>query len=110
MYYPFWRSIDERCVVTIKASELMSYFADVSPGGVFYQMPEFATVVKKLHCVVGNAAVEGRYIIAGTGSSQLFTVALRALAASVRHQANFPLPVVCAEPFYSVISLTPLVN
>lgn len=101
MYYPFWRNIDERCAVTIKASELMSYFADVSPGGVFYQMPEFATVVKKLHCVVGNAAVEGRYIIAGTGSSQLFTVALRALAATVRHQANFPLPVVCAEPFYS---------
>ncbi|KAL2926211.1 Tryptophan aminotransferase-related protein 1 [Bienertia sinuspersici] len=51
-------------------------------------MPEFVEAVKRVHRVVGNAVTEGRYVIGGTGSSQLFLVALRALASSVRKTTN----------------------
>ncbi|KAL9246509.1 hypothetical protein vseg_020034 [Gypsophila vaccaria] len=105
MYYPFWKKMDDKCSVTIKASDIMSYFADVSNGGVFYQMPEFTEAVRRVHQVVGNAVADGRYIISGTGSSQLFSVAVRALAASTKRANNKngkrPIPVVCAEPYYS---------
>lgn len=109
MYYTFWKNVDDKCTVTIKASELMSYFADLDQGGVFYQLPEFSAAVHQVHRVVGNAVTEGRYIIGGTGSSQLFTVALRALASTVNNtntdnnlKKKRQIPVVCAEPFYSV--------
>ncbi|KAK9675541.1 hypothetical protein RND81_11G013900 [Saponaria officinalis] len=101
MYYPFWKKVDDKCSVTIKASDLMSYFADISNDGVFYQMPEFTDAVRRMHRVVGNAVADGRYIISGTGSSQLFTAALRALAASVKNNLKHRIPVVCAEPYYS---------
>ncbi|XP_074274408.1 tryptophan aminotransferase-related protein 1-like [Silene latifolia] len=105
MYFPYWKNVDDKCTITIKASELMSYFADVSNGGVFYQMPEFTEAVRRVHRVVGNAVADDRYIIGGTGSSQLFTVALKALASTVKSSTtdyeNYRIPVVCAEPYYS---------
>lgn len=99
VFYPYWKKVDDKCVVTIKASELMSYFADFSAGGCFYQMPEFTAAVRRVHHVVGNAVVEGQYIVGGTGSSQLLTVALRALASTLNKKKA--IPVVCAEPYYS---------
>ncbi|XP_021746716.1 tryptophan aminotransferase-related protein 1-like [Chenopodium quinoa] len=107
IYYTFWKNVDDKCKVTIKASDLMSYFADFDEGGVFYQLPEFSEAVHQVHRVVGNAVTEGRYIIGGTGSSQLFSVALRALASTVNVTPNNninkkkQIPVVCAEPYYS---------
>ncbi|KAL2903341.1 L-tryptophan--pyruvate aminotransferase 1 [Bienertia sinuspersici] len=104
MYYPFWKKMDDKCKVTIKASELMSYFADDFEDDVFYQLPEFSNAVRQIHQTVGNAVTEGRYIIGGTGSSQLFNVALRALASTFDASNNLKkkrLPVVCAEPYYS---------
>uniref|UniRef100_A0A803M776 Alliinase C-terminal domain-containing protein n=1 Tax=Chenopodium quinoa TaxID=63459 RepID=A0A803M776_CHEQI len=87
IYYTFWKNVDDKCKVTIKASDLMSYFADFDEGGVFYQLPEFSEAVHQVHRVVGNAVTEGRYIIGGTGSSQLFSVALRALASTCYEEA-----------------------
>lgn len=108
IYYTYWKKMDDKCKVTIKASELMSYFGDYDEGGVFYQLPEFSNAVHRMHRIVGNAVTEGRYIIGGTGSSQLFTVALRALASTVNATTNNSvlkkkhIPVVCAQPYYSV--------
>ncbi|XP_010682419.2 tryptophan aminotransferase-related protein 1 [Beta vulgaris subsp. vulgaris] len=107
IYYTYWKKMDDKCKVTIKASELMSYFGDYDEGGVFYQLPEFSNAVHRMHRIVGNAVTEGRYIIGGTGSSQLFTVALRALASTVNATTNNSvlkkkhIPVVCAQPYYS---------
>ena len=111
MYYMYWKNVDDKCSVTIKASDLMSYFADHDEGGVFYQLPEFSKAVHRIHNVVGNAVTKGRYIIGGTGSSQLFTVTLAALASRINSCNQIKnkrrIPVVCAQPYYSVIILYP---
>ncbi|XP_057529189.1 tryptophan aminotransferase-related protein 1 [Amaranthus tricolor] len=105
MYYMYWKNVDDKCSVTIKASDLMSYFADHDEGGVFYQLPEFSKAVHRIHNVVGNAVTKGRYIIGGTGSSQLFTVTLAALASRINSCNQIKnkrrIPVVCAQPYYS---------
>ncbi|KAJ1378195.1 Pyridoxal phosphate-dependent transferase, major domain [Sesbania bispinosa] len=75
----------------------MSYFSDVSNICWFLE-PEFAKEVVRLHKVVGNAVTEGRHIVVGTGSSQLFLAALYALSPPDSPQ---PISVVCASPYYS---------
>lgn len=76
----------------------MSYFSDVSNICWFLEA-EFAKEVVRLHRVVGNAVTEGRHIVVGTGSSQLFLAALYALSPN---HASQPINVVCASPYYSV--------
>lgn len=61
--------------------------------------PEFAKQIVRLHNVVGNAVTEGRHIVVGTGSSQLYLAALYAL--SPQDSLN-PINVVSAAPYYSV--------
>ncbi|KAK4763934.1 hypothetical protein SAY87_013372 [Trapa incisa] len=53
--------------------------------------------IRRIHRLVGNAATEGRYIVVGTGSSQLVQTVLYALSSDSPH----PLSVVCAAPYYS---------
>lgn len=105
MFYPYWKKLDNECSVTIKASELISYTVNPNEADFFFQMPEFIEAVRRMHCLVGNAVTEGRYIIGGTGSSQLFIFALRALASTIKESTSSNkkhIPVVCAEPYYSV--------
>ncbi|KAG2399198.1 Tryptophan aminotransferase-related protein [Vigna angularis] len=64
----------------------------------FWRRTEFAREVVRLHTVVGNAVTEGRHIVVGTGSSQLFLAALYALSPT---DAPEPISVVCASPYYS---------
>uniref|UniRef100_A0A803L0Q2 Alliinase C-terminal domain-containing protein n=1 Tax=Chenopodium quinoa TaxID=63459 RepID=A0A803L0Q2_CHEQI len=104
MFYPYWKNIDNECSVTIKASDMISYLANPKEPDFIYQMPEFIDAVRRMHRVVGNAVTDGRYIIGGTGSSQLFIAAIRALAFTVKESNtcnNKHIPVVCAEPYYS---------
>ncbi|KAE8688329.1 L-tryptophan--pyruvate aminotransferase 1 [Hibiscus syriacus] len=65
---------------------------------------------KRLHRVVGNAVVDDdRYVIVGTGSTQLFQAVLYALS-SPHNPDTEPLSVVAAAPFYSnVFALMELV-
>ena len=76
----------------------MSYFSDLSNICWFLE-PDFAKEVVRLHKVVGNAVTEGRHIVVGTGSSQLYLAALFALSPS---DASEPISVVSQAPFYSV--------
>ncbi|XP_010682418.3 L-tryptophan--pyruvate aminotransferase 1 [Beta vulgaris subsp. vulgaris] len=102
MFYPYWKQLDNECSVTIKASDLISYLANPNEPDFFFQMPEFNDAVRRIHRVVGNAVTDGRYIIGGTGSSQLFIAALRALASTMKETTSSKhVPVVCVEPFYS---------
>lgn len=82
----------------IEGSDLMSYFSD---GGNFcwFLEPQLADSIKRLHRVVGNAAVDERHVVVGTGSTQLFMAALFALS---NPDGPEPTSVVCAAPFYSV--------
>ena len=76
----------------------MSYFSDVTNICWFLEA-EFGREVVRLHNVVGNAVTEGRHIVVGTGSSQLFLAALYALSPT---DSPEPISVVCATPYYSV--------
>ncbi|KAL1216473.1 L-tryptophan--pyruvate aminotransferase 1 [Cardamine amara subsp. amara] len=96
-YEEYWRKIGDRCTVTIHGCDLMSYFSDVTNLCWFLE-PELADAIKELHSAVGNAATEDRYIVVGTGSTQLCQAAVHALSSLA---GTHPVSVVAAAPFYS---------
>ncbi|KAI5407146.1 tryptophan aminotransferase-related protein 2 [Lathyrus oleraceus] len=97
VYGKYWRQSGDKTNIIIRGWQSMSYFTDVSNICWFLE-PEFANEVMRLHRVVGNAVTGGRYVVVGTGSSQLYLAALYALSSS--HAAQ-PINVVCAAPYYS---------
>lgn len=101
MFESFWKWIGDRGSIVILAWQTMSYFSDVTNVCWFLE-PEFAQEVRRLHGLVGNAVTNDRYIVVGTGSTQLFQAALYALSPS---NASEPINVVSAVPYYSVSSL-----
>ena len=76
----------------------MSYFSDIKSICWFLE-PELGNQIVRLHKIVGNAKTEGRHIVVGTGSSQLYLAALFALSPK---EATEPISVVSAAPYYSV--------
>lgn len=104
MYEKFWLEAGDAARLIIPGSQTMSYFSDVTNLCWFLE-PEFAAEIRRLHRLVGNAvAGEDRYIIVGTGSSQLFQATLFALSTSpdvAGRGGSQPLPVVSSAPYYS---------
>lgn len=88
----------DRCTVVIPAWDLMSYFSDTTNVCWFLE-PELEKAIKALHGAIGNAATEERYIVVGTGSSQLCQAALFALSSLSEVK---PVSIVAAVPYYSV--------
>ncbi|KAJ9559564.1 hypothetical protein OSB04_004724 [Centaurea solstitialis] len=98
MYEDFWKRADKETTVVTSGWQYMSYFSDVKNVCWFLE-PTFASAVTRLHEVVGNAITDGRHIVVGTGSSQLYQAAIYALSPA---NASEPMNVVSAIPFYSV--------
>ncbi|KAF3431217.1 hypothetical protein FNV43_RR25947 [Rhamnella rubrinervis] len=96
-FEPYWRKMGDKCTVVIKGSELMSYLSDRRKVCWFLET-ELEEAIKRLHSVIGNAVVDGRHIVVGTGSTQLYQAALYALASP---GGPDPISVVCAAPYYS---------
>lgn len=101
MYESYWQQAGDKTTVLIPGWQSMSYFSDVKNLCWFLE-PEFAKEVIRLHKIVGNAVTENRYIVVGTGSTQLFQAALYALTSPGGTQ---PISVVSATPYYSVSQL-----
>ncbi|KAK4568726.1 hypothetical protein RGQ29_004220 [Quercus rubra] len=97
MYEKYWQQMGDKTTVVIPGWQSMSYFSDISNICWFLE-PEFAKQVVRLHKVVGNAVTDGRHIVVGTGSSQLYLAALFALSPS---DASEPISVVSQAPYYS---------
>ncbi|PIA61781.1 hypothetical protein AQUCO_00200047v1 [Aquilegia coerulea] len=97
MYEPFWRKMGDKATIVIPGWQCMSYFSDINKVCWFLE-PDFAQEIIRLHKLVGNANTEDRYIVVGTGSTQLFQAALYALSPS---NATDPISVVSAAPYYS---------
>ncbi|XP_038878565.1 tryptophan aminotransferase-related protein 2-like isoform X2 [Benincasa hispida] len=97
MYEQYWKPMGDKTTIVIPGWQSMSYFSDVK-NLCWFMEPEFAKQIVRLHNVVGNAVTEGRHIVVGTGSSQLYLAALYAL--SPRDSSN-PISVVSAAPYYS---------
>ncbi|CAA6665507.1 unnamed protein product [Spirodela intermedia] len=97
MFEPFWRATGERGIVVVPGWQTMSYFSRAD-GLCWFMEPKLAGEIIRLHRLVGNARTEGRHIVVGTGSTQLFQAALYALSSP---DALEPVSVVSAAPFYS---------
>ncbi|XP_071731711.1 tryptophan aminotransferase-related protein 2-like [Rutidosis leptorrhynchoides] len=97
VYENFWKQKGEETTVVTSSWKYISYFSDVKNVCWFLE-PELVSAVTRIHKVVGNAITEGRHIVVGTGSSQLYQAALFALSPP---DASGPMNVVSAAPFYS---------
>ncbi|CAA2969550.1 tryptophan aminotransferase-related 2 [Olea europaea subsp. europaea] len=97
MYEKYWQQMGDKTKVVINGWQFISYFSDVSRVCWFLE-PEFANSIIRLHKLVGNAITEDRYIVVGTGSTQLFQALLYAVSPP---NSSEPISVVSAAPFYS---------
>ncbi|ONI30387.1 hypothetical protein PRUPE_1G248200 [Prunus persica] len=97
VFESYWRKMGDRCTMVISGSQLMSYISDFT-NICWFMEPEFEEAVRRLHRVVGNAVVDDRYIVVGTGSTQLYQAALYALTCPGGPE---PVSVVSAAPYYS---------
>ncbi|KAM7273392.1 hypothetical protein ACFE04_028056 [Oxalis oulophora] len=97
MYETYWRQMGDKTTIVIPGWQSLSYFSDPKNLCWFLE-PEFAQQVLRLHQVVGNAVTDDRYVIVGTGSTQLYQAALYALSDPHLDEAT---SVVSAVPYYS---------
>ncbi|PIN09987.1 L-tryptophan--pyruvate aminotransferase [Handroanthus impetiginosus] len=98
MYESYWKEVDQKCSVTIPGFQSLSYFANIKNLCWFLE-PKLEEEIKRLHNTVGNAIVEDRHIVVGTGSSQLILAAFYALSDPLNESG--PVNIVSAVPFYS---------
>ncbi|XP_078428424.1 tryptophan aminotransferase-related protein 2-like isoform X3 [Wolffia australiana] len=98
MFEEYWREEGGEGAVVIRSWEKMSYFSRGGEGPCWFMEGALQEQIARLHGVVGNARVQGKHLVVGVGSTQLFQAALFAISST--HDAQ-PLPVVSAAPFYS---------
>ncbi|WOG89189.1 hypothetical protein DCAR_0208425 [Daucus carota subsp. sativus] len=97
MYEEYWRQMGDKTTIVIPGWQFISYFSDKN-NICWFMEPDFAKAAIRLHNLVGNAATQDRYMVVGTGSSQLYQAVLYALTATDNSK---PMSVVSAAPFYS---------
>ncbi|KAH6826864.1 Pyridoxal phosphate transferases superfamily protein [Perilla frutescens var. hirtella] len=91
---PFWMEHAGRSAVVVSGWHRMSYsFPDQS-----YISQQLENHIRTLHSIAKNAITEGKYIVYGTGSTQLLTAAVFALSIN----RSSPAPVVAKPPYYPV--------
>jgi L-tryptophan---pyruvate aminotransferase len=107
MFEEFWRGTGAAAEIVIPGWQTMSYFSDV--GNVcWFLEPGLDQEVRRVHRLVGNAAVDGYHVVVGTGSTQLFMAALYALSPPAGAGAGAaPMSVVSTAPYYSVSFFPP---
>lgn len=93
---PFWMQNAEGSAVVESGWHRMSYhfYEDGS-----YVSAELERIIRKLHNVVGNAVTDNRFVIFGTGATQLIAASVHALSQT---NAASPSRLVSAIPYYNV--------
>ncbi|XP_062099652.1 tryptophan aminotransferase-related protein 4-like [Humulus lupulus] len=92
---PFWMENAESSAMMVAGWHRMSYtFKDSG-----YMSKQLKARLRQMHAIVGNAVTEGRYIIFGSGSTQLINAAVHALSS---HNSYSPSLVVPRIPYYSL--------
>ncbi|KAG5230197.1 tryptophan aminotransferase-related protein [Salix suchowensis] len=97
MYERYWQQTGDKSTILIPGWQSMSYFSDAESLCWFLE-PEFAKEIIRLHKMVGNAVTEDRYIVVGTGSTQLYQAVLYALSPQMqRSPLSYPLITDCLK-------------
>ena len=99
VYERYWQEMGHMTTMVIAGWQSLSYFSDNNNELCWFLEPELAKEIVRVHKVVGNAVTQDRYIVVGTGSTQLYQAALYALSP---HDDSGPINVVSAAPYYCV--------
>uniref|UniRef100_A0A1D1Z982 Tryptophan aminotransferase-related protein 4 n=1 Tax=Anthurium amnicola TaxID=1678845 RepID=A0A1D1Z982_9ARAE len=91
---PYWRQHASASAVLVAGWHRMSY----GTGGESNICVELEKHIRLLHASVGNAIIDGRFIVFGTGSTQLINAAVYAL--SPDNSTSPPATVVASAPYY----------
>ncbi|KAL0324887.1 UNVERIFIED_CONTAM: Tryptophan aminotransferase-related protein 4 [Sesamum radiatum] len=89
---PFWMQNPTGSAVLISGWHRMSY---VFPDSSFVSQ-ELENHIRRVHSIAKNAITEGKYIIFGTGSTQLLSAAVFALSMNL----SSPAKIVAQAPYY----------
>ncbi|KAL1201244.1 Tryptophan aminotransferase-related protein 2 [Cardamine amara subsp. amara] len=97
VYERYWQEMGDVTTMVIPGWQSLSYLSDKNNLCWFLE-PELGKEIIRVHKVVGNAVTQDRFIVVGTGSTQLYQAALYALSP---HDDSGPINVVSAAPYYS---------
>lgn len=92
---PFWMQHAASSAILVSGWHRMGY--TYSDGTHISEL--LVKYIRKVHGIVGNAITEGRYIIFGSGATQLLSAAVYALSSD---SSMSPAKVVTTTPFYSL--------
>ncbi|XP_019054771.1 PREDICTED: tryptophan aminotransferase-related protein 2-like [Nelumbo nucifera] len=107
MFELYWQKMGDKCTVVISVWQSLSYFSDITNLCWFLQ-PELAEEIRRLHHLVASTETEGRYIVVGTGSTQLFQAVLYALSSP---DSTESINIISTVPYYSSYpTVTDLLN
>ena len=95
---PFWMRHAAGSAILVSGWHRMGY--SYSDGSYISQL--LVEYIKKLQGIVGNAITEGKYIVFGSGSTQLLNAAVYALSPN---SSMSPAKVVATAPYYPVSSI-----
>ncbi|KAL1831254.1 hypothetical protein ACET3Z_000905 [Daucus carota] len=95
---PFWMQNAASSALVVAGWHRMSY----SFGDHTFTSQELEKSIRKLHSIAGNAVADGKYIVFGTGSTQLLNAAVHALSLD---NSSTPSKVVVSIPFYPAYEL-----
>ncbi|KAL1319592.1 hypothetical protein HN51_071841 [Arachis hypogaea] len=95
---PFWMRHAASSAVLVSGWHRMGY--TYSDGSYISQL--LVNHIKKLHEIVGNAVTDGRYIVFGGGSTQLFNAAVYAFSPNNNDSSLNPAKVVATAPHFPV--------
>lgn len=87
----------ESSAVLVSGWHRMSYIYE---DGTFVSR-ELEKVIRKLHSVVGNAVTDNRFVIFGSGTTQLLAAAVHALSLT-NSSLSSPARLLTSIPYYSV--------
>ncbi|CAA0265364.1 unnamed protein product [Arabidopsis thaliana] len=94
---PFWMRQAERSAVLVSGWHRMSYIYEDGT----YVSRELEKVIRKLHSVVGNAVTDNRFVIFGSGTTQLLAAAVHALSLT-NSSVSSPARLLTSIPYYAM--------
>ena len=99
MFDTFWRENGDsaRTVTEVPAPYRTGY--DGNGREAFYSLKLLEDSIREVHGLVGNAATEGKHLVIGTGSIQLYGAALHVLTEGVEGK---PAVIFAPTPYYEV--------